>query len=55
MNAIRLNLDWRWTGCYGEIAILCLFCNLLFALYIFDSFIDYNLFIYPFYINFIHI
>ena len=23
-NAIGLNLDWRWAGCYGEIAVRCL-------------------------------
>ena len=29
VNAIRLNLDWGWTGCYGEIAVRCLFYNVL--------------------------
>ena len=25
VNAIRLNSYWRWAGCYGEIAVRCLF------------------------------
>ena len=27
VNAIRLNLDWRSSGCYGEITVRCLFYN----------------------------